>query len=112
MAPHNRHIVHYIPPASFPDMEREFVEPTPADYFIWWLFRYRCLECKMSGHEINEILPRARSKKSIMDWKNRVVLCRKCHDIFHLNGVTIEKMKKMREHRRDYLISIGRGAYV
>lgn len=113
MAPHNRHITHYIPPVSrFADLEKEFVAPSPEAYFIHWLFRYRCMECKGRGEEINEIIPRARSKKSILDWKNRVVLCRNCHTNFHAKGITMEKIKIMQEQRKEFLILIDRGAYV
>lgn len=107
-----RHITHYIPPIKFEPRIPEFVEPNPSDHFIWFLFRYRCMECNMTGQEINEIIPRSRSKKSIMNWKNRVLLCRACHEIFHHNGVTQEKIQIMQEHRKEYLISIGREKYI
>jgi 5-methylcytosine-specific restriction endonuclease McrA len=111
---HNRHITHYIPPAQrFLDLPREFVEPSPSDHFIFWLFRYRCMECRDSKNlEINEIIPRSRSKKSILDWRNRVVLCRTCHEKFHHKGVTQEKIQTMQEHRKTYLKSVDRGAYL
>lgn len=109
---HANRIVHFIPPAKFAEIESEFVEPVPDDYFIWWLFRYRCMECKRPGQEINEITPRSRSKSAIMEWKNRVVLCRECHEKFHHNGVTMEKQQNMREHRISYLKSIDRLSYI
>lgn len=105
-------ITHFIPPENFQKLQQEFIEPNPSDYFIHWLFRFRCMECKKSGQEINEIIPRSRSKKSIMDWRNRVVLCRECHSVYHLHGVTVEKMQNMKEHRKEYLVSIGREKYV
>lgn len=106
-------ITHYIPPEKpFPKIVQEFVEPNPSDHFIHWLFRYRCMECKRPGQEINEIIPRSRSKKSILDWRNRVVLCRECHEKFHHNGVTPDKIKEMQEHRKEYLILVGREQYV
>ena len=106
-------ITHYIPPAvKFLDLEKEFVEPCADDYFIHWLFRHRCMECQKPGAEINEIIPRSRSKRAILDWKNRVVLCRTCHESFHHNGVTIQKIKAMQETRREYLKSIGREQYL
>jgi hypothetical protein len=55
---------------------------------------------------------RSRSKSAIMDWKNRVVLCRECHTAYHHNGVTAEKMQIMRNKRKEYLTSIGKGKYV
>lgn len=90
---------------------REFVEPNASDAFIFWLFRYRCVMCKKSGNEINEIVPRSRSKKSIGDWKNRVLLCNECHEIFHKDGVTDEKIEEMRQRRFQFLKSFDRSEY-
>ena len=90
----------------------EFVEPTPSDYFIHWLFRHRCIMCKQSAIEINEIKPRSRSKLAIMDWRNRVTLCASCHRNYHKNGVTETKMEDMKKAREDFLISIDRKEYV
>jgi len=112
MKPQFNRITHFIPPENFQKLVQEFVEPNPSDSFIWFLFRYRCMECNKPGQEINEIVPRSRSKKSIMDWKNRVVLCRECHDKFHHDGVTAEKIQIMQEHRKIYLLSIGREYYI
>ncbi len=103
---------HYIPPRNFEDVSKEFVQPIPDDYFIWWLFRRRCVMCSKSATEINEIVPRGRSKKSILDWRNRVTLCRSCHDEFHHNGVTAEKIKVMQEKRNYVLLATGRAEYV
>lgn len=109
----NHRLTHYIPPATpLPELPKEFVEPNPSDYFIHWLFKYRCAECKKPGQEVNEILPRARSKFAIMDWKNRILLCRDCHSRFHLKGVTDKKIENMRRVRVDYLTSINREEYV
>lgn len=104
-------IVHYIPPIDWKPLEQEFVEPCSNDYFIWWLFGYRCMECRRSGEEINEIRPRSRSKSNLLDWKNRVLLCRTCHSAYHENGVSSTKAKDMSDRRREYLISIGKGVY-
>lgn len=106
-------ISHYIPPAtySFSDLEKEFVQPCSDDSFIWWLFRYRCVDCRQAGTEINEIVPRGRTKKALV-WTNRVVMCRNCHQAYHLHGVTNEKIKALREKRTSYLMSIGRGEYI
>lgn len=113
MTPRNHNLTHYIPPANLPIIVQEFVQPVPDDYFIYWLFRYRCMECKAGQQlEINEIKPRGRSKKNILDWKNRVVLCRICHEKFHHNGVTTEKIQIMTRHRADYLKAIGREQYL
>jgi len=105
-------IVHFIPPAYVPPVVQEFVEPNPSDHFIHWLYRYRCAECKQPGQEINEIVPRSRSKESIMDWKNRILLCRHCHSMYHNNGVTDVKINAMRTVRKEYLLSIGRKEYI
>ena len=112
MPNHNR-ITHYIPPAHIQPIVHEFVEPRPDNYFIFWLFNYRCMECRQSQNlEINEIVLRSRSKSAIMDWRNRVVLCMKDHEEFHHNGVTKEKVLQMQEKRKEYLKSIGRGQYL
>ncbi len=110
---HSR-ITHYIPPAKFAELVQEFVEPVPDDYFIHWLFRYRCMDCKHPGQEINEIVPRSRSrsKTAIMNWQNRVVLCRTCHEKYHHNGVSYQKTKDMIALRKTYLTSIGREKYI
>jgi|GEM_PF-1566649 len=109
-------ITHYIPPATkFLDLEKEFIEPNPSDHFIYWLFRYRCIVCKKPATEINEIRPRGRSKKNLLDWKNRVTQCQECHTGdggFHHNGITNDKIKDMIQLRSDYLISIGREQYI
>lgn len=113
MAPNHNRITHYIPPAHIAPIVREFVEPNPSDHFIYFLFRYRCMVCREAKNlEINEIILRSRSKSAIMDWRNRVVLCRIHHEEFHHNGVTAEKVKKMQEQRKEYLKSIGRGQYL
>lgn len=93
----------------------EFVEPSASDSFIYWLFRYRCIDCKGRNgpvSEINEIDPRSRSKKNILDWRNRVPLCRTCHDEYHRNGVSDAKKERMTKLRRDFLESTGRSEYI
>ena len=113
MAPNHNRITHYIPPAHIQPIVHEFVEPNPSDHFIYWLFRYRCMECRQSKElEINEIILRSRSKSAIMDWRNRVVLCRTHHEAYHHDGVTKEKVQKMQEQRKEYLKSIDRGQYL
>jgi 5-methylcytosine-specific restriction endonuclease McrA len=101
---------HRVPKVRF--IEPEFVEPNPSDHFIYWLFRYRCVECKKSATEINEIIPRSRSKKAIFDWKNRVPLCKECHQNYHADGVTDFKMRTMQHARREFLKTMGREDYV
>ena len=104
-------LTHYIPPKNFDDYKSEFIKPVPNDYFIWWLFRHKCVQCRKPATEINEIIPRGRSKKSILDWKNRVTLCHECHVEFHHNGVTNAKIEKMQEDRLKFLNSSGREQY-
>ena len=104
-------IGHYVPTKNFPQMEREFVEPVADDYFIWWLFKRKCIMCKHPATEINEIIPRGRSKKSILDWRNRVTLCRDCHTHYHHSGVTKHKIEEMRLTRQEFLASIDRSVY-
>lgn len=101
---------HYLTP--IPPSPKEFVEPTPDPSFIYWLFRYRCVECKKSACEINEIIPRSRSKSAIMIWTNRIPLCRECHDKFHRTGVTKEKIEKLQKARIDFLRAFGRSEYI
>ena len=110
---HVDRVEHFIPPArTLRPVEREFVEPNPSDSFIWWLYRYRCASCKSPGQEVNEIVPRSRSKKSILDWRNRILLCRTCHEKFHHGGVSDDKINTMRKTREEYLLMIGRSEYL
>lgn len=112
----NHRLTHYIPPAiPLPELPKEFVEPTPSDYFIYWLFKYKCVVCKRPATEINEIIPRGRSKKSVLDWKNRIPMCSTCHTGqggFHHNGVTDEKIEVLKGKRIEFLIAINREEYV
>lgn len=103
---------HYIPPRDFHTVEKKFIQPIPDDYFIWWLFKYKCVMCRKPATEINEIAGRARSKKNILNWRNRVTLCQGCHQAFHHGGVTEQKINDMHKKRREFLISIGRDDYV
>ena len=112
MAPNHNRITHYIPPAKIEPIGHEFIMPVPDDYFIWWLFGYRCLNCKKPGTEINEIEPRGRSKKNILNWRNRVVLCRECHTNYHLHGVSNDKIIAMKLMREEYLKSTDKGKYI
>lgn len=106
-------IPHYIPPEKpFPVIVKEFIEPVADDYFIYWLFRYRCVNCRKSATEINEIKPRGRSKKNILDWKNRVPMCRECHTNFHKDGVTNDKIVAVTLMREEFLKSTGREKYI
>ena len=95
-----------------PPIPHEFVEPSASDSFIWWLYKRRFIMCKKGASEINEIIPRSRSKSSITDWTNRVTLCQSCHREFHADGVTDFKIKDMQYERRQFLIDIGRAEYI
>ena len=95
-----------------PPIPHEFVEPSSSDSFIWWLFKRMCIMCHHPATEINEIIPRSRSKESILIWSNRVTLCQLCHREFHADGVTDTKIKDMVRKRRQFLIDIGRAEYI
>jgi hypothetical protein len=102
--------IRYAP--LIPAPVKEFVEPTSSDYFIWWLFRSRCVMCHKAASEINEILPRGRSKKNLHDWKNRVTLCHECHMEYHKHGVTRIKILAMQAKREQFLLAFGREEYL
>lgn len=105
-------VLHYIPPVqAFADLPKEYVIPTESDSFIHWLYRYRCAKCRKPGTEVNEIIPRSRSRYSVLNWKNRVLLCSMCHHEFHHNGVTNEKIKSIKDVQKEYLMSVGREEY-
>jgi len=98
---------------SLPPKEiHEYVQPNASDHFIFWLFRYRCIVCKQPATEINEIIPRSRSKYSITDWRNRVTLCQKCHhEDYHNKGVNDDRIKVMQKLRSEFLLNFGRTEY-
>ena len=101
--------VRYAPRIA-PD-PKEFIEPVPDDYFIWWLFRNKCVVCHKQATEINEIVPRSRSKLSILTWENRVTMCRECHNDYHKHGVNSKTQAKLQTKRDSFLRMIGREAY-
>lgn len=94
------------------DFMRSYRELYGDRHAIMWLFHDRCVMCKEKADEINEIIPRARTKQAILDWRNRVALCNPCHSKFHRNGVTLQKQRIMLRKRKEFLISVGRGEYV
>ncbi len=102
--------VRYAPMAA-PE-KKEFVEPNPSDYFIWWLFRNLCVVCHKPANEINEISPRSRSKKSITTWENRVTMCRECHNEYHKHGVNSKTQEALTEKRIEALNLFGRVEYI
>lgn len=79
---------------------------------VMWLFHNRCVVCGEKATEVNEIIPRARTKEAIDDYHNQVALCHKDHMEYHRNGVTEEKMKEMRLARETFLIACGREDYI
>lgn len=103
--------IKYLPP-THPVSIKEFVEPVATDSFIWWLFRFRCVCCHQPATEINEIIPRSRSKKSIEDWENRVTMCTSCHREYHNKGVNNRTMNELRQKRVDFLKAFDREEYL
>lgn len=91
---------------------KEFVEPTPEPSFIWWLFRNLCVSCKHPADEINEIIPRSRSKESVLDWTNRVTMCKNCHNEYHKNGVNAVTIHALQQKRINFLKDMGREEYL
>lgn len=106
--------VRYLSP--IPSEPKEFVEPIPDDYFIWWLFRNQCVgysdRCTHRGEEINEVIPRSRSKKSILNWENRVLMCRECHNEYHRHGVNSKTQEDLQNKRVEALKRLGREEYI
>lgn len=101
--------VRYAPAIPLPP--KEFVEPIPDRSFIFWLFRNRCIMCNHPATDVNEIVPRSRSKKSILNWENRVTLCQVCHNEYHKNGVNATTIENMQHKRYDFLMANGREEY-
>ncbi len=95
-----------------PKHVKEFVEPDASDAFIWFLFKHRCVYCRKPATEINEIVPRSRSKQSIQDWENRVLMCRECHNDYHRHGVNSGTIEDLQQKRVEFLKSMGREKYV
>lgn len=79
--------------------------------FIVQLFKGRCCICYNQGTEVNEIIPRSRGKDSLR-WQNKVLMCHKHHEDFHLHGVSPEAIQNLQEKRIKYLIAIGREDYL
>lgn len=105
--------VRYIP--MLPQAPKEFIEPVADRYFIYWLFRNRCVgssdRCTHAGQEVNEIIPRSHSKKSILEWDNRVLMCRECHNEYHRHGVNSKTIEALQQKRHDFLMANGREEY-
>lgn len=79
---------------------------------VMWLYHDRCVDCGEQATEVNEIIPRARTKQAILDYHNQVALCHKHHAEYHQNGVTDEKIAEMRRMREEFLIACGREDYI
>lgn len=83
-------------------------EERADDIRIMKLFRCRCvMNLSHKAFEVNEIVPRSRTKKAITMPKNRVAICRSCHDRYHEGGVTEEKMDEMYRKAVDVLLGFG-----
>ena len=98
-----------------PQAPRLFIEPVADNYFIWWLFRNRCVgssdKCTRIGQEVNEIVPRSRSKQSVLKWENRVLMCKECHNEYHRHGVNSKTIEALQQKRYDFLMANGREEY-
>lgn len=81
------------------------------DKLIYEIFNHRCIICWERATEINEIIPRSRTKKAF-DLKNCVPLCHQHHRIYHENGVTPEKIKDMQDTRAMFLRILGKSEYI
>lgn len=102
--------IRYLPITS-PE-QKEFIKPTADPSFIYWLFHYKCVVCKCPATEINEIIPRSRSKDSVNEWRNRVPMCRECHRKYHDKGVNGVTIRELQDKRTEFLMSFGRKEYV
>lgn len=71
--------------------------------FILWLFEGKCVNCGSSRETtIHEIVPLSHGKIA-MNWRNRIPLCRTCHDWAHSIG-TNNSINHLREKRRKYIV--------
>lgn len=90
-------------------------EPNNSDEFIRWLFRDRCIVCWKPAECIHEIVPRSSGEDS-SDWKNRVTLCNRHHnmgdDSVHHKGTSDKAIKVLQNIRIRYLKMIGRDEYI
>lgn len=82
-----------------------------TDEEIFKLFLYRCVVCWRPSLELNHIILRSQSKKGIDDWKNKVPICKSCHDAYHDGGVTQEKITALQVRRAEFLWTIGKEQY-
>jgi len=89
-------------------MAKKSLEEKSDDARIMKLFRGRCVvNIAHKATEINEIIPRSRSKHAITMKANRTPMCRSCHNIYHWGGVTSEKMEKLSDMARARLEMFG-----
>lgn len=102
--------IRYAP--MLPTEPKEFVIPNASDSFIWWLFKHLCVVCHKPASEINEIVPRSRSKNSILNWQNRVTMCRECHGKYHRHGVNFGTQEELQNKRIEALKLFGREEYI
>jgi 5-methylcytosine-specific restriction endonuclease McrA len=97
---------------SQPKADSDLGTPINDAEWIWKLFKGRCIVCRKAAQDLNELIPRSRSQKSLLDWKNRVPMCRECHVKYHASGVSLQKLVALKEKRAEYLRSIGREKYI
>ena len=55
-----------------------------------------CQSCGMLGNEVHEIIPRSHKFKLLFDVRNRVVVCRWCHERAHTRSARIFLLKKLK----------------
>ena len=91
-----------------PDIQLVF--PNWLSFYLW-LFKYHCLICGHSGSEIHHIIPRSHGEKS-MDWRNRILLCKECHNRIHNDGINKINIIKLQNKRARVLRSYNREGFI
>lgn len=97
--------------ASPDEIMKSYAELYSERDAIFWLFHDRCVMCGQKAEEVNEIVPRARTRHA-KQWRNQVTLCHSCHQEYHHNGVTHEKQSDLFGKRESFLVTIGREQYI
>lgn len=87
------------------------IEPQ-TDLAIFKLFLWRCVECNHMATELNHIVPRSSGEQYKNDWKNKVPMCRTCHDAFHSGGVTDTKIQYLQHKRAERLVAMHKEEYI
>lgn len=78
---------------------------------VWDLFNGRCFLCPQHapGSDVHELEPRSRGG-NWMRVENRVVVCRSCHRLIHMKGVSESYLAELKEKRINFLKMIGKYA--